>query len=196
MQYKAFEDGIEVNGQTVYSIVDGFSDFKFLATRFLRQENLGRNGVLKPDAWYSQAAWLRAFESIAREVGQAVLYQIGLVIPRNAKIPASSFPTIDAAIQAIDVGYHMNHRKKGVVMFDPATGTMLEGIGHYGFERPPGNKKEVLSVCNNPYPCAFDRGILTTFACFVHPSADVVHDDAEPCRNKGADSCSYIVRWR
>jgi len=38
MQFKVFEKNIEVNGQTVYSIVDGFKNFKAMASKFLLQE--------------------------------------------------------------------------------------------------------------------------------------------------------------
>jgi hypothetical protein len=89
----------------------------------------------------------------------------------------------------------MNHRKLGQEMFSPATGKMLEGIGHYGYEEIPG-KKLIISVCNNPYPCAFDRGILAAMAQRFELSSSVAHDNAKPCRKNGADSCTYMISWR
>jgi hypothetical protein len=204
MQYKPFEKGIEVIGQTVYAIVDGInsfkgiSSFKKLAPKHLLAvgigEKDGHEGIkIDPAAWYSQEEWLKAFESIGNEVGVAVLYEIGQVIPKNAKFPPWVVD-VDSAIKSIDIAYHMNHRKGGQAMFDPNTGKMLEGIGHYGYQRVEG-RNMIISVCENPYPCSFDRGIITTMAKKFQPSVSVIHDNSEPCRKNGAESCTYIITW-
>jgi hypothetical protein len=52
----------------------------------------------------------------------------------------------------------MNHKVLGKVLFDPATGKMGEGIGHYHFEKLGNNEFKV--TCENPYPCDFDKGLL------------------------------------
>lgn len=199
MQFVPFEEGIEVNGQTVWAVVDGFRAFSVLASTYLLQEGLGtpdRHGVAVLDAqgWYPQRAWLRAFERISQHLGDAALVDVGRAIPRNAVFPAS-VTDIHSAIQCIDVAYHLNHRKGGQVMFDAATGRMLEGIGHYGYQAVPGQNR-ILAVCENPYPCAFDRGILSAMAERFQPGALAVHDDNKPCRKRGADSCTYIISWR
>jgi len=198
MEYVAFESGIEVNGQTVWAIVDGFRAFKVMASQLLLDEKIGERGpnkvvVVRPDGWYPQEAWLRVFREIGTRVGEAVLYQIGTVIPRNAKFPPW-VQDVHSAVKSIDIAYHMNHRKGGKEMFDPATGKMLEGIGHYGYEGDP-KEKRLVSVCRNPYPCMFDWGIITTMARRFAPVAQVVHDDSKPCRRGGADNCTYVVTW-
>jgi hypothetical protein len=40
------------------------------------------------------------------------------------------------------------------------------------------------------YPCSFDRGIITTMARRFEKGASSTHEDAEPCRRKGASSCT------
>jgi hypothetical protein len=196
MQFRAFEPGIEVNGQTVWSVVDGFELFKQIPSRILIAEGIGTDdgGVVRidPSGWYAQDAWLRAFERIANEVGESKLHGIGLRIPANAKFPPH-IKTIEDAVASIDVAYHMNHRKNGRVMFDGATGKMLEGIGHYGYAKV--GERTIRSVCDNPYPCSFDRGIITTMARRFETGATIAHEDREPCRRKGADSCTYTVTW-
>ena len=198
MQFKSFEEGIEVNGQTVYSIVAGFKNFKSMATKYLLENGIGEKDedgyiVVNPEEWYLQDAWLKAFESIACEIGDMALFQIGLAIPKNAKFPPW-VKDIDSAIKSIDIAYHMNHRKNGKELFDPATGTMREGIGHYGYERIE-NKNMIISECNNPYPCQFDHGIITAMAREFEIRADVIHDNAKPCRKNRADACTYIISW-
>ena len=74
------------------------------------------------------------------------------------------------------------------------SGKMSEGIGHYGFEKIDG-KNMIISECNNPYPCAFDKGIITAMAQKFEVKANIIHDDSKPCRKNGADSCTYIITW-
>jgi hypothetical protein len=196
MQFQEFEPDIEVNGQTVYAIVDGFRVFRRLASAVLQQEGMG---TMKPDgdlhldrnAWYSQAAWLRAFARICEEAGNGSLYAIGRQIPENAQFPASVVDT-PSALQSINIAYHLNHRKRGQVMFDPDTGVMLDGIGSYGYRRE--SERKIVMDCRNPYPCDFDRGIIMTMALKFQPHATVEHDHAS-CRKQGGDSCSYVVTW-
>jgi hypothetical protein len=199
MEFQAFEPGIEVNGQTVWAIVDGFIFSKQTPSRILVAEGIGTMGkdsVVKidPNAWYSQEAWLRAFKQISSSLGPQVLMNIGKRIPENAIFPPWVVD-IDTAIQSIDVAYHLNHRKQGKVMFDLGTKEMLEGIGHYGYERPNPHKALIVSECANPYPCDFDRGILSTMARRFEPTATVAHVNEQRCRKTGADSCVYHVKW-
>jgi hypothetical protein len=58
----------------------------------------------------------------------------------------------------------------------------------------PGERK-IVSVCENPYPCEFDRGILMGFAMRFEKLARVLHDDRAACRRAGGKSCTYTVAW-
>ena len=177
-QYKAMAPGVEVNGQTVLSVIDAMS-FKKRALQILAE-----NGIVdpKPDMWYSQQNWLNAFKIIGEEIGPAVLYSIGRAIPENAKFPPE-IDSIEKALSVIDVAYHMNHRKGE--------------IGHYKIDKISENS--VTMICKNPYPCDFDRGIIEAMAKKFKPNAStivkVTHDDSAPCRKSGANSCSYLVKW-
>ncbi|HSP78370.1 MAG TPA: hypothetical protein VLQ93_07560 [Myxococcaceae bacterium] len=198
MQFVPFEEGIEVNGQTVLAVVDGLSTFSALASAYLLDEGIGRvdaDGlvVVEPQGWYPQRAWLRSFQRISQQLGDSVLQQIGMAIPRNAAFPPQ-VRDIHGAIRSIDVAYHMNHRKQGRPMFDPETGRMEEGIGHYGCE-PVVGQRRIFSVCHTPYPCAFDLGILLSMAWRFEPGARVVHDVSRPCRKREGDTCTYVITW-
>ncbi|HRG47513.1 MAG TPA: hypothetical protein PLG41_15005 [Leptospiraceae bacterium] len=197
MQFKSFEENVEVNAQTVFAIVDGLRHFKSLSKKYLLSVSIGteKNGEfqLEPNAWYSQDAWLSAFEKISNEIGDTTLYNIGLSIPKNAIFPPTVI-NIETAIQSIDIAYHLNHRKKGKILFDEKTGKMLEGIGHYGYYKLE-NQNMIISECNTPYPCAFDRGIISAMASRFKDHVNVVHDDTKPCRKKGAESCTYKISW-
>jgi hypothetical protein len=197
VQFKVFEPDIEVNAPTVAAIIAGLGYFTNISRRYLSQVGIGsvvdKNLVLDMDGWYSQEAWLKAFENIARQIGDRVLFNIGMSIPESAHFP-SWVTDIQSAVKSIDVAYHLNHRKNGQPLFDMETGIMYEGIGHYGC-KPLNGKNEILCVNNNPYPCAFDRGIITAMALKFEPGAKVLHDDYRECRKQGAESCTYHVYW-
>ena len=199
MQFKAFESGIDVNGRTIYSIIDGFKVVKSIPMRILRKYEIGqmdeetRTLKIRANDWYPQQNWLNAFKEIAEQLGGAVLYQIGLKIPENAEFPPW-VNDIHSSIKAIDIAYHMNHQKNGRPMFDPQTGKLQEGIGHYGYKTVEG-KNEIICECRNPYPCDFDKGIVTTMAGKFNRDVTIKHAPGE-CRNNGAESCTYIITWQ
>jgi len=198
MQFKPFEPGIEVSGESLGAIVEGFRKYPTVAMKYLVKHGVLKSQGGKPptvdrSAWYPLEEWLSAYEGIAKEVGVNSLYGIGRSIPENAVFPPQ-VKDIHSAIGSIDVAYHMNHRKKGVVMFNPENGEMLEGIGHYGYKAVP-NENRIVCVCENPYPCDFDRGIVSAMASRFEASAKTVHDNEAECRKKGAETCTYIVWW-
>jgi hypothetical protein len=198
MQFKVLEPGIEVSGDCLGSMVDGFKKYPSVAAKYLTKHGLlktvaGKTGEVDRSAWYPLESWLAAYEGIAKEVGPNSLYACGRSIPENAVFPP--FVTdIYSGIASIEIAYHMNHRKNGTVMFNPETGQKLEGIGHYQ-SQPVEGERRIVCVCENPYPCDFDRGIVAAMANRFEASARTVHDNGAPCRKKGAESCTYAILW-
>ena len=89
--------------------------------------------------------------------------------------------------------YHLNHRRDGVVMYDPTTRTTLEGIGHY--RRRDLGAHGVVCESTSVYPCPFDLGLVTGLARRFEASAAVTHAAGDACRARGADACAYVVWW-
>jgi hypothetical protein len=179
-QFRAFSPTVEVNGDAVHSFIDGMSAFKSKAIAILAEAGITDP---RPGLWYPQQAWLDAFKRIAENIGPATIFTIGLKIPQNAQFPPES-DSLVSALAAIDVAYHMNHRGGE--------------IGRY--QCVPLGDRLVKMVCNNPYPCEFDRGIISAFCARFRLKgsaleADVAHDDSAPCRKNGADSCTYLITW-
>lgn len=176
-QFIPFEPHVEVLGAALSSMTVGMGD---AVLPILKAHGVGN---LDPDAWYPMDAWLSAFKDIAEGKTNAMfnLVSIGMAIPENAVFP----PQIDslvAALQSIDIAYHMNHRGGE--------------IGNY--HATVANDRQVDFVCWNPYPCDFDYGIIYGMArrfCPPNISFRVRHDDHAECRKKGADSCTYHVTW-
>lgn len=198
MPFVPFETGIEISGQSVRAIVDGFHTFAVLGSSYLLEWGLGKPTALgraevDPKAWYSQEDWLRCLRDIGTQLGERLVMQVGLTVPRNAMFP-EGIRDIREAIRSIDVSYHLNHRKNGVPMFEPSTGRMQEGIGHYGCELVP-HQRKIISQCETPYSCAFDRGLLTAMAQLCEANARVAHDHSDACRKRGSRYCSYVITW-
>ena len=176
-QFKALSDSVEVDGKTLLSIVDGMGAFKVKALKILAE-----NGIInpKPGKWYSQQAWLNAFKVIAEDIGAETLYTVGTKIPKYAKWPPG-IENVEQALASIDTAYHINHRGGGE-------------IGGYKFQQTGEGEGEM--VCDSPFPCDFDRGVIEAVAQKFSSSAKVVHDDNKPCRNKNGDLCVYKITWK
>ncbi len=176
--FKAFSDGVEVNGETVLSVVNGSPVKEFTL------DILAKNGIKEPKEgqWYSQQTWLNVFKIISDEIGPTLLYSIGHSIRNSAIFPAG-INTIEKALASIDVAYHMNHRNGD--------------IGSYKFEMD--GKKRGKMICENPYPCEFDSGLIAGIAEKFKPQGSlfvvVEHMPQVPCRKNGDNACGYTISW-
>lgn len=188
MPYRPFVPGITVAGNTVRVFTDTLRSFPVLREAIL--EVLGEREV-DEEFWYPQEDLLRAYQKVDHLLGGRGLERFGRLVPGLALVP----PTITGAheiLGGLDVVFHLHHRRDGATMFDPATGTMLEGIGHYAYERI--GEREARLYCDNPYPCRFDLGLGLGFAALFEPDATAVHEPGS-CRGRGDDGCGYRVRW-
>jgi hypothetical protein len=194
----AYEEyaGIEVSGESVVGTLHGFRQFQSLASRYLIAHGLGTAGTnglveLDPRLWYPLDRWLAVFNRIAKDIGETALLQIGMGVMEHIKWPPG-MTSVEGLVRFIDAGYHMHHRKDGKPMFDPRTGVVTPGIGSFALKREDRTRYYIETA--NPYPCAFDKGILAGGMRRLGASAPVLHDDASPCRLKGGSSCTHIVQ--
>jgi hypothetical protein len=189
--FKAIDPKMEVNGQTVLATVAAFQVIKDMGVKILAKHGFGT--AIKPDGWYSQQSWLDAFKEIHDTMGETTLYQIGRKIPESAKFPPN-VTDAHSALAIIDVAFHMNHGKEGVALFDPATGKMQEGIGHYRYVMMGPHAAKI--VCDNPYPDDFDRGIITAMAERFAKNVTVTIATAGGTRASGMKETTYDVTWQ
>lgn len=191
----------QVLGANIQVILDGFGAFTLLASKLLLESGVGKVddegvGIAKFDAdqWYPMDAFLRAFARIQVEFGDFTLKQSGLYIVKKAAQPGDFLTGINRAFETLDMGYHYNHAKNGQRMFDPPTGKIMEGIGHYKVRSVPG-KTQVFVDADTAYPCAFDEGLVTGLGQAFNPTAKVVHDP-KICRKKNSPVCTYSIQWK
>jgi hypothetical protein len=176
-QFVAFDSNVEVSGAAILSFVAA------MGRQILPV--LAKHGITdpQPDQWYPQQAWLDSFRELAQGDFSSTLdlVNIGMKIPQSAIWPPE-VQTIKDALASIDAAYHMNHRHGE--------------IGCYRATEVGPREMEIL--CENPYQCDFDYGIIYGTARLYMPVGGgliVEHDDEAPCRKRGDDSCTYHVKW-
>lgn len=196
MNVEQLDPALEVNREGVQIVVDGFRGFTLLANQIMISEGVGTddgegNLVLPKGAWLNLRSYLKALRRIEQEFGGQVLRDGGQTVPKHVQLPPQ-ITDIYSMLSTSDIAYHMNHRKSGELLFNPATGEMKEGIGHYVYQKVADKKITITS--DVPYPCAYDHGILIGMAQRFQPNAQVVHGPT--CRSKGAANCTYTITWK
>jgi hypothetical protein len=180
--YEAFDEGVEVHGRTILTVVDDALSRFSESYRRTAYEALSDNGIddPSPEEWYPQQAWLNTFEVIAAELEPHILDRLGEQIPDVAEWPSEP-STVPEGLAAVDDAYRANHRGGE--------------IGHYRFESR--GERVGAVACRNPYPCEFDRGLLRAAARRYAPveSFVFVEENGDRCRRTGDDVCVYTVRW-
>lgn len=180
--YEAFDEGVEVNGQTVLRVVDEamgrfsetYRDGAFAA--------LAAEGIVDPEPaeWYPQQAWLNAFEAIADDLEPHVLDRLGEQIPSVAEWP-TGVDTVPDGLRSIDDAYRRNHQGGE--------------IGSYEFEQL--DEQTGTVACHTPYPCPFDRGLIRGVTRQYAPVGAFVfiEETGTECRRDGGETCTYTVHW-
>jgi hypothetical protein len=175
-EYIALDPKVEVKGAAVLATLQGIDPelIRPVAEKFGLVD-------IHSEGWYPQQAWLDTLKTLDQTfVGGALdLVAVGMEIPKTADWPAE-VDTFEAALFSIDEAYHMNHRHGE--------------IGHYKAKRI--NDEQIDVICDNPYPCYFDYGIIYGVALRFGPEVGftVIHDEST-CRKKGDAACVYHVTW-
>lgn len=182
-QFIPFSPDVEVNGETILSVVNGVHDL----FKPKMHDILVKNNIPNPQKgkWYKQSDWLNAFKEISDTIGNNTLFSIGKAIPENANFP-SDIDSIKKALESIDIAYHQNHRGGD--------------IGYYKLVEFDNTNRQAVMECKNPYPCFFDKGIITAITRKFAPSDSIdtkveIDQSNQPNRLNGGDSSLYIIKW-
>jgi hypothetical protein len=184
-EFLSFSSAVEIVGEGVEAFVAGFpQEFRESALEILAKHGIPSP---RPGQYYVLQHFLDAMKEIGQKYSDQMLFRVGQQIALHAKLPPD-INSLEKSLASIDVAYHMNHRAGEI------------GNYRYSCEENTGRgMNKALMVCANPYPCAFDRGVIEGFAERFKPPQclDVVvrHDDSRPCRRSGGDSCTYVISW-
>ncbi len=169
----------EIKGQSVMAVVAAMSIVQERALKILAEQGIA---PLESERWYPMERFLEVFRTIQKEIGLNTIKAVGRKIPENAMFPPN-IVTIEDGFRSIDVAYRMNHRGPG-------------NIGGYHYTRT--SDRSGRMVCDNPYPCPMDEGLLESIARRFRPQdslwARVEHQSGD-CRRNGAASCTFELSW-
>lgn len=191
-EYVIFEPGVEAGGNELPIVALGSLGGKqrelIIEKYGLRTEN---------GAWNDLQSLLNALKEIKNTIGEMNLFLIG-----KSVIEVTAFPPMNGlrnALESIDIAYHMNHRKNGELMFNPANGQMLEGIGHYKLTKYDADAGEAEMVCHTPYPSKFEEGLILQVVRQFRPEGSirtkVELDTTKETRRSGGESCTFKISW-
>jgi hypothetical protein len=179
MTHSMLSTRVEVYGRSVQALLNAMEFVKLKA-----RQVLASNGIesLEPEGWYPMQSVLGSFEDILEQVGPHTVRSIGRCIPQSAVFPPA-ITSFESALHSLDQAYRMNHRGSG-------------DIGSYRFHLGAGSSARM--VCDNPYPCEFDQGIIEALYDRFPPKSSIrLRVDHAPggCRGQGSHTCTYLLHW-
>jgi hypothetical protein len=183
-EFKSFSPTAQVRGEVVAAFAAAFPrEVEQIGIGILEKHGLSSP---RPGDFYPLQEFLDAMKEIADRFSSQMLYRIGMQIATHAVLPPG-IDDLQKALGAVDAAYRMNHRGGEIGKYQYNYLGTVEGL------------ERGVMTCPNPYPCSFDRGVIEGFAKRFKPSGatDVVvrHDDSKPCRQKGLESCTYVITW-
>lgn len=191
-EYKVFENNIEAGGNEIPIVALGSLG------QSKKKEIIKKYGLnTEEGAWNDLQSLLDAMKEVSQLIGEMNLFLIGKEV-----VDATAFPPIDGlenALRSIDIAYHMNHRKNGTLMFNPETGQMQEGIGHYEVIGFDADAKKAAIKCHTPYPSKFEEGLILQITRKFKPQGSLIPkvelDPTKETRRDGGESCTFNISW-
>ena len=170
----------QVNGKVVETYMAAMGPYAGRGEQVLKR-NLGvAELVYDGTTFYALDSFLKTLEEFQSQLGQPFLKSMGKFIFSKAEFPPD-ITTLEGAMNLLNTAYYMNHQ------------TEPGAIGAYAWRAESDHRGTM--VCDNPYPCAFDQGLLETIAKRFVPEARVTHDPAQGCRHDQGDVCVYTIEW-
>lgn len=179
MTRSTLSDRVEVYGRSVQALLHAMEFLKLKAGQVLASHGIES---LEPEEWYPMQSVLDSFNDILQQVGPHTTRSIGRSVPQSAVFPPA-INSFESALQSLDQAYRMNHRGSG-------------DIGSYRYQ--PGVNKSAGMVCDNPYPCEFDQGLIEALYDRFPPKGSIrllIEHGPGGCRGKGSHACTYFLTW-
>lgn len=184
------------SGAIIRAYFDAFKTFPGTPRNIFVKQGLGRvdpSGEFEIVDAAPLDKLIAALNELFQLVGPQKAFEMGTHVVNHATTPSGATDIV-TAMQLFDAGYHLNHIKDGAPMYDPETGTMLEGIGHYKYVSH--SKHRLVMEVDTPYNCDLDRGIMQTWARLFERTALLIHLDPAICRKNRSPRCRYEVSWK
>ncbi|MHA1910734.1 MAG: hypothetical protein ACTSYA_03470 [Candidatus Kariarchaeaceae archaeon] len=163
----------EVNTEYISAMIKTFGNFDILAIEILEEH--GINVDLLENEWINIQQWMDAFKEIASRLGPSEISKVGEKIAERFFLKIKK--SMSDSLELLQEIYDKFHQGK---------------VGKYEVNELGINLIHVK--CNNPYSCAFDKGMIQTIAKKVSKEAKIKHLPSS-CRNLGHEQCVYSVKW-
>jgi hypothetical protein len=190
-------EGVEVRGEVIIGIKEVLENSTYRSKGIsLKPFNLD---TAKPNQWYPLKNLVDFFTYIEESNNSVILQKIGAEVANKALWP-DTVQTIRAALESVNLAYHMNHRRNGLELFDYKKGVVIEGyIGHNILEVD--DKKETVKyICGSFYPSDFDLGmakqVVKIFGKNAIAALSVKRDASKPSRKKGDTTCTFNLNYK
>jgi len=176
MVFKASSPNAKVLGRNILIYLSGMGAFEMMGRSIIEAHGIDPNP--KEEEWCNFQNFLDALKEIAEKTGKSTITMMGTRVATFAKF-SPEINTLEQALQELSSSYHKVHQDD--------SGSNKEYI------KVEDNKYKV--IVKTPYPCDFDLGYLRGLVKRFVPQSftRVLHDDNEPCRAKGAESCTYWI---
>jgi hypothetical protein len=176
MLFKAFSPDAEVSGSNIKMYISSMGAFTLIGKTILR--SCGIEEEPKANCWYNHQMFLNAVREIEAKTGPNTIALIGSRVAENAIFPPD-VNSMEKALENLGEAYQVNHRG------DNKSFKRSLKIADHTYK----------VIAETPYPCDLDAGYLMGLANRYGINAIITHDDSQPCRKHGAESCTYNIVW-
>jgi len=166
----------EVSGISLAVYLAGFGTFAEMGKKIMREEGLDPDGPA-PE-WLPVPAFVAGLQKVRQKIGAAAMRQIGAKVPEGFPMPPEVLASAHLTLGGLDRAYQGAHRNGD--------------IGCFAYDKTGERSGDI--VAQNPYPCAFDEGLITGFVRRAEKLAAIKHDPAT-CRERGDLRCVYHIHW-
>lgn len=179
-EFECPDAGITVSRGVVDSFLAAFGAYKARGEKVVARHVGIAQLSDDPTAIFPLGKFLGAMSELQEQFGGPFMRKVGSYIFDKAVFPPG-IDTITKGMELVNTAYYMNHNEQ-------AAGR----IGGYHWQAT--GERSGRMTLDNPYPCAFDVGIIETIARRFESTAKVEHEPGA-CRHEGADRCVYRVEW-
>lgn len=179
-EFELADENVLLAGNHVLVLLDAFGAYRGRGEKVLTRYLVDGEKAIDPHGQYPLQKILRGLRDLKDQFGPGFLNRVGRNVFEHAQTPPG-LDTFDVMLSATNEAYKMNHRN-------------AEGkIGSYSWTQLSDRSGRMM--CDNPYPCAFDEGLLEGLAIKFGLELTLTHEDEASCRARGGDSCTYLLEW-
>lgn len=175
------DEDVLVKGGVLTAFLEAFGAYRSRGERVLaRHLDLEKGAEISQAKLYPCHQLLAGLRELQEQFGPAFMQRVGQFLYERVEFP-SELETYESGLMSSGPVYLENH-------------VNAEGkIGNYRYEKL--GPRSGRMICDNPYPCAFDKGIYLGMAKNFGVEATVTHEEDEPCRRDGGERCILRIEW-